>query len=152
MPFFPRSDRIRETAVTVMEAGRIRIPGILCDTMGMVSGMNTPLAMIVAGVCIAESDIREAFTRRRFYYIALIRNLVGPMLAVLGLSALPFMDRQVLLVVAILTATPIASVCITFALRYRRDHRYAAQAFALSNVFSVVSIPLVTLLAERLSR
>ncbi len=133
-----------------MFIARLRLPALLGDTMEMVGNMNTPMAMLVAGVCIAESDVRAAFSRPRFYYAVFLHNLLIPLVLVLILKALPFMDKEVALVDVILTATPTASASITFALRYRQNHQCAAEIFALSTVASVGSIPLIYLLAEHL--
>lgn len=55
---------------------QIRLPGLLLDTLGFLSGMNTPLPMVITGVLIADLAVGETLRDLRLYFTAFVR-LVG---------------------------------------------------------------------------
>lgn len=126
---------------------RIRVPATVLAPVEMLAALNTPLAMLVAGVSIAQSDYRHVFSTARAYYIVLLRNVAAPILCMLAICLFPRVMQRPAEVMIILSACPAATICTMFAQRYKKDASYAAQLFALSTLFSIVSIPLLFLLA-----
>ena len=128
---------------------RVRLPDLVLYPIEALGSMNTPLAMLVAGATIASSDLRACLRDRRAFYVLALRLLLVPAAALLLLCRLP-VPAMLLYVILIAAARPTAAPCTMFALRYGRDAGYAAQIFTLTTLASVVTIPLITLLAELL--
>lgn len=140
---------IATVAAVILFFLQIRIPGVLLDAMDYVADMNTPLAMMVAGFSVAQSDLWKMLRRARLYFVSVIKLLVIPllMIPVLMLMRLP---QDVSISMLIATACPAAASGTMFAIRYRQNYTYASEIFAFSTVLSMVTIPLVVMTAERL--
>lgn len=123
---------------------RIRLPEVIFNPLDMLGNMNTPLAMLVAGCSLAESDLPGALKRRRTYLISALKLLVVPMLA-LVVPVLFHADRAVALTVMVGAACPTGAMVSMFALQYDKDSRYATELFTISTVLSLVTIPLAIL-------
>lgn len=74
-------------AALILFFTRIRIPGVLLDSMTYVADMNTPLAMMVAGFSVAQADLKRLFTTFRIYRASVLKLLLIPLLTV-GLFAI----------------------------------------------------------------
>lgn len=130
---------------------QIRLPSILSEPFDMIASMNTPLAMIIAGANLAQSDFRKSLKKGRIYVICLIKLLLFPAASLLLLRLLP-LDYPVAFTVFIAVACPTAATTIMFADRYGQNAPYASELFVMTTVLSGVSIPLLSILAEHLLR
>ena len=126
-----------------------RVPQVLYEALEYVSNMNTPLAMLIAGATVAQTNLLKAFARGRIYYVSVLKLLVAPILIVLALSIFP-LPQIVLLTVAVAMASPTATMGTLFAIRYERNAVYASELFAVTTILSAISLPLVVYIAERL--
>ena len=128
---------------------RIRLPETVVGAMDSVGSMNTPLAMLVAGATLGQSDFRTCFGNRRAYWISALKLLLVPLATIVLLLPVkaPEMIAAVLLIAA---ACPTAASCTMFALKYKRDGFYASRIFAVTTVACVLTIPVVVWLAELL--
>ena len=131
----------------VIFLGNIRLPDLLSDTISYLAAMNTPLAMLIAGIALAETDLLHSLTNPRLYFTA-VGKLVFVPLVMIAIFALIPMNEKVLCTSLIAAACPTASTCTMFALRYDKDYRYASEIFAISTLFSLVTIPLLVLLID----
>lgn len=129
--------------------GRIKLPSVLVDAFDSVGSMNTPLAMLVAGATLAQSNLVSSFTNLRIYLISAFKLLLVPMAVALVFSFL-LLDPVMLLVIIIAVACPVAASCTMFALRYGKDSIYASQLFIVTTLLSIVTIPLVVFLSNLL--
>ena len=125
---------------------RVRLPGWLLEPVRSISGMNTPLAMLIAGATISQTPLRSCVRERRLYRVLAIRMLAVPVLLLAAFWALPVpvMPRMAVFLAA---ACPTASYCTMFALRYGHDSGYAARIFALTTLSAAVCLPLMALAA-----
>ena len=124
---------------------RIRFPAVILEPLTAIADMNTPLAMLVAGVSIAGSDIRALLMKVQIYYICAIRLLVIPVAVLLVLKAFRF-DDMVTTVVVLATSCPTATTGTLFALKFHRNSGYASEIFGLATASSIVTIPVMMLL------
>ncbi|MDF2906349.1 MAG: putative rane protein [Herbinix sp.] len=126
---------------------RIMLPDILTDTLTYIGNMNTPLAMLVAGITIAQTDLRKLLTKLRIYYISFVKLLLIPitMLFVFQLFELP---SVVLLTSVLAAACPTAATVNLFSIRYDKNYLYASEIFAVSTISSMITIPLVMYIAN----
>ena len=122
---------------------RLRVPEVLGTPIQMIGNMNTPVAMIVAGANLAQSDIFKSLKNPRVYYIAFLKLVLLPLasLAVLALLPLKF---EVLFTIFIAVACPTGAMGIMFAERYEKNARYATELFLITTVLSVLTIPLLS--------
>lgn len=128
---------------------RVRFPAVIADTMNYVSGLNTPLAMMIAGISVAQADVRQTLRNKRIYLIAFMKLLAMPVIA-LCLLILLRVDSTVACTILIAAACPSAATCTMFALRFQKNYRYASEIYAFTTLCSLATIPLFVYAAERL--
>ncbi len=126
---------------------QIPIPKLISTPIEYLSAINTPLAMVVAGIAIAQTNILSAFSDLKIYAVTAVRNLLIPLIMLLILRLLP-LDDTVLLCNLIETACPTAAVCVMFATKYDLDAAYASKIMAMTTVLSVITIPIVVFLFQ----
>lgn len=124
---------------------QIRVPGPLYDAFEFVGDLNTPLAMLVSGVIIAQIHFREMVRHVRIYLITILRLVVIPLFFGLAVRFLP-VDEMVKVVAMTLTACPTAALGIIFSVRFKRDDKYAAEIFSVTTLCSLLTIPLSVIL------
>lgn len=126
---------------------QIHIPDILYQSFNYIGSMNTPLAMIIAGVTIAQTDLRKVFGKVKIYYVAFIKLLLLPIALLLIYNMFPI-DTIVLSTTIMAVACPTGAAVTLFALRYDKDALYSSEIFAITTLFSMVTIPLVMIVVQ----
>ena len=115
----------------------------------MIASMNTPLGMIVAGANLAQGNILKSLKNKRLYYLSFIKLIVYPLAGLVVLWLLP-LEFEVAFTVFIALACPAGASVIMFAQRYDRDAYYASEIFVITTLLSVVTIPLLSIVAVNL--
>lgn len=123
---------------------RIRLPGLVLEPIQAVSDMNTPLAMIIAGVSLASSDLKGIMKKKSIYEICGIRLFLVPMLVILVFKLLPAEEISKSVII-LATACPSASIGTMFAIRYKKNSLYASEIFGITTVLALLTIPAVML-------
>ena len=104
--------------------------------------LNTPLAMIVAGISVMQSDFLGAMRRRRIYVVSFLKLLAIPVMAMLAMSLFPC-PAIIQVIIVLATGCPVGASVIMFALRYGKDEIYGAELFAVTTIFSLVTMPVL---------
>lgn len=119
-----------------------KLPTVISGTVSGITSLNGPLAMIVLGVYLAQTDLKSMVSYSGLYQLSAVRLLLIPALTLLILWPLPIDPR---LKLAILTAAsaPVGSNVAVYAQLYDADYQYACQTVALSTVLSVITLPVV---------
>lgn len=131
----------------ILFVGRIILPQIVTETLTYLGNMNTPMAMLVAGVTIAQTDIGKLLKKLHIYYVSFLRLLFVPiiMLFIYRWFNLP----EVVLLTSILAAAcPTAATITLFSIRYDKNYFYASEIFAVTTIFSMGTIPIVMMIAN----
>lgn len=126
---------------------RIHVPSVLLDSMNYVADMNTPLAMMVAGFSVAQSDLGKMLRNHRIYFISFIKLILIPVLMIAVLKVMP-LPSEVATTILIGAACPAATTGTMMAIRYRQNYTYSSELFAMTTVLSIITIPAVVFLAE----
>ena len=127
----------------------IRIPALLADSMNYVASMNTPLAMMIAGISVAQTDLFGMLKNKKMYLISLLKLLVLPAIVLIGLAA-AHLPSTVACTILVAAACPVAATGTAFALRVQKNYRYASELDAFTTIASLVTIPLLMFVAERI--
>jgi len=125
----------------------ILIPKPIYEAVNYIAGMNTPMAMLVAGATIAQTDIKKLIMKVRIYYVALLKLIVLP-IAVLLIFSMFNISRIVLLTLVLAAACPTAATINLFALRFGKDYKYASEMFAVTTILCSITIPIVMIIAN----
>lgn len=128
---------------------RILLPDPIYEAINYVAGMNTPLAMMVAGATIIQTDLKKLLLKVRVYYVAFLKLLLLPV-AVLLIFSIFNIPRIVLLTSVLAAGCPTAVTINLFALRFGKDYKYASELFAVTTILCSLTIPLVMIIANYL--
>lgn len=140
---------IATVAGFILFVSRIMLPGMINEAISYIGNMNTPMAMIVAGVTIAQTDLKKVIGKIRIYYIILFKLLIIP-IAILFFFSLFDIPKLVLLTSILAAACPTAVTINLFSIRYNKNYLYASELFAVATILSMISIPLVMVIANAL--
>lgn len=128
---------------------RIKVPQIIMEPLESIGTMNTPVAMIIAGICIAQTDVKKTLFKWRIYLVCFLKLLLVPLCLIL--VAKPFLGSGMVCGVSVVAAaSPVATMCMIFAIRFKKDSGYASELFAISTLLSMGTIPLVLYLLEKI--
>lgn len=125
---------------------QFRLPEILLDSMGYIANMNTPLAMIIAGLSVAQADLKKIFTNLRIYWTCFLKLIAVP-LAVLAFLVIFKVNYNIAYTILIASACPTATTLTMMAIRFNKNYKYASEIFAISTILSIITIPLVAFAA-----
>ena len=142
---------LRSPAIIAVAAGmllfflRLEIPALLYSPLEMVGNLNTPLAMLVAGATIAQTNLPAVLKKPRVFYVSLLRLVILPLLILVLFRFLPA-DPQVEQTIVAAAAAPCAAICTMMSLTYGKNAAYASEIFGVSTLLSVLTMPLMMLL------
>lgn len=131
--------------------GRIKIPQVPSDAIRYVADMNTPLAMLIAGISVAQADLLKMLKNARIYFISALKLLLVPLVTLLMLAMLP-VSFHVALTILVAAACPTGATCTAFALKFHKNYRYASELYAFTTLLSLATIPILVYAAELLLR
>lgn len=108
--------------------------------------MNTPLAMIIAGITMAQSEVLKALKNKRLYFVCLLKLLLIPIVCAFVLKL--FKADNILTMTSIIEiACPVGASGTMLAIRYKRNAVYASELYVISTLFSAISLPVIIALA-----
>lgn len=128
---------------------QIRIPAVLADTFNYISSMNTPLAMIIAGVSVAQTDLNVMLKNKRVYFVTFCKLLLMPTV-ILALLVPLHIPMVVACTLVIAVSCPVAASCTAFSLRFQKNYKYASELYAFTTICSLFTIPLFVYAAEHM--
>lgn len=123
------------------------MPGILSQSIGFMANLNTPLAMFVTGVYLAQTDLKKMLHRPGLYLICAVRLLLVPLLCIAALSLIPGTWFELKMAVLIASACPVGTNVAVYAQLHGKDYPYAVETVVMSTLFSIITIPLIVHLA-----
>lgn len=125
-----------------------KLPDVIGEPVHQLAGMNTPLAMVVVGYCLAGAKLGR-IARLRDVYVAAFVRLVGYPLAVIA-AFYPFrhqLDRNLMLATVVAASAPVAAMVSMFAAKFDRDVDVAVGMVSGTTLLSILTMPAVIALA-----
>ena len=134
-------------------AFQIQLPEVVDSTIAAIGAMASPLGLMLCGSTLADADLRTALRQPLVLAVTLGRLLAVPAVFTLGLR-LAGVAAEMVRPLVFYFAMPVASLTPTFLLRYNPEAREARTAagymVVASTLFCVLSIPLWSVLVEKL--
>lgn len=124
----------------------IPVPAIASDLLAALAALNAPLAMVILGVYLAQTDARTLFNDPHLYVVAAVRLVLIPLLTILVLKLLPAEYAAITTTLVIVAAAPIGSNVAVYAQKLGKDYAYAVRGVCLSTLLSAITMPLLMLL------
>ncbi|MCD8224155.1 MAG: AEC family transporter [Clostridiales bacterium] len=129
----------------VIYLGRVPIPELIRQPMGLITGINTPIAMFITGMMIAGSRIGQLLRDKRLAGLLLLRLVLIPAVCVAA-SVLLGCSGMAASVALLLEACPCPSITPVFALQYHYNEDFGAGAVVFSTLLSIVTLPACAML------
>ena len=147
---------IATVAMLVLLATGWRLPAPVQQFCSAVGGCTTPLALMIVGVLLADSDIRALLHTGFLYRVTLLRGILFPLLFMLLLwlagavrvvrpRLLP-LDNVLRTGLSIIACCPAGSLAAVLAKQTGTEATLASQAVAHSTVCMLVTVPAMLLL------
>lgn len=129
-----------------------KLPTVVINTMTGISGLNAPLAMLIMGVYLAQADMKTLWTDKYLYLLSLVRLVLIPLLltALLwGMHLLiPMLNKTIIMSLLIPSLAAVGANVAVYAQLHNKDYIYAGKAVVISTLLSLLTMPLMLLLAQ----
>ena len=126
-------------------AFNIHTPELIARPVTMVGNITVPAALMVIGSSMARLPIREIIGSTKVYVSSVIRLVVIP-LSLYFLFKVCGVDEVVNDINTVVIAMPVASFGTMFCMKYGRNPALMTEITFITTVFSIITIPLVTML------
>ncbi|MBR0113051.1 MAG: AEC family transporter [Clostridia bacterium] len=125
----------------------LRLPSLILSPIESIAGMNSPLAMLIFGTYVANTDFRSIFGHAKITGVALVKLILLP-LAMIGALKLLGIGGELGATLVVVSATPPANNTILFASKYERDTSLASQTVAVLSLISILTLPVMIALGS----
>lgn len=132
----------------------IKLPVVIEKPIEYISALNTPLAMIVTGIYLARTNIKDAIKNMRIFFVSALRLILVP---VTMLVVFIFIDAETELFTMILVANMIATSCPTasstlmMSRMFGKNAEYASMIITVSTLLSILTLPVVMIVFDKVS-
>lgn len=127
--------------------GRIKLPEIISMPVNYLSGITTPLSMIIIGMALAHSHGFEVFKNKYIWLASLMKLIIFPMVLYLIVRVFPLSSNPLVNAVFILMmAMPGASITMVLCEMYHGNSELAAKILFIQNLMCIATIPLICMI------
>lgn len=123
------------------------IPEFFTKSLSYLSGICTPITLIIAGALIAKLNFKQIFLSAEIYIQSAVKLFIIPLTVALLTSLCRLDDLYVMFFTAV-TALPSASMVAMFAETYDTKQSFASLIVGASTLFSIISIPVIMNIAD----
>lgn len=127
----------------------IKLPAPLFSAVDRLGSTVSSLGMVACGMYISSVSFSAAISNRQSWLVVLCRNILSPALT-LALFLAVGVSEDICRLCVIFAAMPVASMTALFAGQYGRNSALAASSVFLSTSSSMLTIPLWSLLLEKI--
>ena len=128
----------------------IPIPEIGTIMLTSIANLNTPLAMIVSGVYLAQVQLIDLFCNLRLLGSSMVRLILIPILNIAVLWLFPTIPVTIRLAILIAASAPVGSNIAIFASLYGADDIYSVKTVCLSTLLSLITLPPIIMAATQI--
>lgn len=121
---------------------QIPVPKFLLNTMDSAQGCMAPSAMILTGFVLGKTDFKPLFKDARLFFAALLRGFIIPIVFLICMMLLK-VPSVYIIVSTVLLSMPMGLNSIVFPEAYGGDSLTGAKSAFVSNLISIVSIPVM---------
>lgn len=129
---------------------QIPIGYVAYQTISYVAALNTPLAMVITGVFLANINIKETLKDFYIYKSVLLRTVILPLIMILLIKVTGFENwfdagKNVAIAHIVACSCPAAASTILLVARNGLNSEHGAKLVTISTLFSVITIPILTI-------
>lgn len=120
----------------------IDLPELITAPVAYIDAMQTPVAMIVFGTYLANSDLKSIFRRKNIFLAALIKLVLLPA-AMFAIYKLFGLAGTLICALMISSCAPSANNTVMFSAKYNKDTGIASQTVSVVSFLSIITMPLI---------
>ena len=120
----------------------IKLPLFIESSISTLSGLMTPIAMIITGMTIAKIDIRKVLKKVNIYLLSVIRLIIIPIIGILVISLFGI-SYNIALCIVVALAMPLGLNSIIVLNAYDKDISEASAMALISHALAILTIPLI---------
>ena len=123
----------------------LKLPEVVGRPLAMLADLNTPLAMIMVGWYLAETDFRPVLRCGAAYGVAALRLVAVPLVVIaafVGVRAcVPTLNPVMAVAISTAAAAPTAALTTVIAARYDKDVSTATSLVSGTTLLSILTMP-----------
>lgn len=123
----------------------VHTPEMIARPITMVGNITVPAALMIIGSSMARLPLREIIGSGKVYATSFLRLVIVP-LSVYFLFRLCGVNTLINNINTVVIAMPVASFGTMFSMKYGRNPSLMTEATFITTLFSIITIPLITLL------
>lgn len=123
----------------------VHTPEMIARPITMVGNITVPAALMIIGSSMARLPLREIIGSGKVYTTSFLRLVIVP-LSVYFLFRLCGVNTLINNINTVVIAMPVASFGTMFCMKYGRNPSLMTEATFITTLFSIITIPLITLL------
>ena len=123
----------------------VHTPEMIARPITMVGNITVPAALMIIGSSMARLPLREIIGSGKVYATSFLRLMIVP-LSVYFLFRLCGVNTLINNINTVVIAMPVASFGTMFCMKYGRNPSLMTEATFITTLFSIITIPLITLL------
>lgn len=125
----------------------VKLPVIINSPLNYIASLNTPVAMLIFGTYIANTNFKSIFKNWRIFAVALVKLIILPLVLMAGFR-LSGIAGTLLAALSISAGAPTANNTVMFAAKYDRNTGLASQTVAVVSFISIITLPVMIALAQ----
>lgn len=127
----------------------LHFPAAVLQPVELLAKMSTPVCMIILGMRLAQSSIKDLFTRGFIYATCILKLVVFPVLVFLFVKTIPMDDAVLKTTLVVLAMTPSGAIIESLTELHDCQQEFAANVVLLTTILCVITIPLMSMLLVR---
>ena len=125
----------------------VKLPEIISSPIHYIASLNTPVAMLIFGTYIANTNFKSIFKNWRIFAVSLVKLIILPLLLISAFR-LAGITGSLLVALSISAGAPTANNTVMFAAKYDRNTGLASQTVAVVSFISIITLPVMIALAQ----
>ena len=123
----------------------LKLPEVVGRPVAMLADLNTPLAMIMVGWYLAETDFRPVLRCGAAYGVAALRLVAVPLVVIAAFACVracvPALNSVMAVAISTAAAAPTAALTTVIAARYDKDVSTATSLVSGTTLLSILTMP-----------
>ena len=127
----------------VIGIAKIRVPAFIDNVIVSLGDCMSPIAMLLTGMTVARSKLKEMVAYKSIYIITIFRLIVYPLIFVFISKFIPESLNTFVICTLVSLAMPLGLNTIVIPSAYGKDTRIASGMALVSHLFACITIPVM---------
>lgn len=123
----------------------ITLPDIILQPCSFIGSITTPMSMLIIGSNMANYPLKDIFSEKRVYIMAVIRLLVIPILTAFYMSRLTT-NASLICMTAMTLGMPVGSMVAMASSKYEKQGRIGSISVVMTTLCSMITIPILAVI------